>query len=102
MSVSTHVVGLRDEGGRLREVADLVVRCRSLALKPPEEAIKFLGDGIYHTTVDEMVRASVDVDLKHDLKIDGLVDGDIEYGDGIFIDLSKLPADIKKIRIYQS
>lgn len=102
MSVSVYINGVRDATGKLRDMAELVVRCRKLGFDPPKEVADALGEAIYLGDIDEIVRAATEVSLKYDLKIDGLLEGNPEYGNGVVIDLSKLPPEIKKLRVYMS
>lgn len=102
MSVSVHINGVRDPEDGLREMAELVLRCRKLGFDPPKEVADALGEAVYLGNVDEIVRFATEVSLKYNLKIDGLIEGDAEYGNGVVVDLTKLPPDIKKLRVYMS
>ena len=105
MSVNVYVAGQRDSDGKLAQMADLLVRCNTLDVEPPAEVAAYFSDIELHgcPTVEKLIDAATEVSLHYDdLTIEGLLEGDVEYGDGLVIDLTKLPEDIKRLRVYMS
>ena|GEM_PF-4722149 len=98
MSVSTHIVGQRNRGGKLGDMLDLKELCDKLQIHyPPELMEYFKGTAALASTSRE---SALQMATEVDLDIEGLAAGSVEYGDGAVIDLTKLPDDIKRLRIY--
>ena len=102
MSVSVFIAGQRDEDGRLRGMANLKTECDRMGLSYPPELIAYFEgtEALEHDSIDAIVRCATEVNLKYELKVDGLIEGDPAYGEGAIIDLSKLPTDICRLRVY--
>ena len=98
--------GVRDPDGKLGEMMDLKEQCNKLNADYPQQLVDYFdGTDVLDSGGDRdyLVRMATEVGLKYGgLKIDGLVEGDVEYGDGMTIDLPKLPDDIKKLRVYMA
>jgi hypothetical protein len=101
MGVSVYVNGIRAADGRLGEMAALKLQCDSLGISYPVELETYFKgtDALDMDVAEDIVVAATEMNLKYDLRIDGLVDGDPEYGDGMVIDLRKLPKDIIQLRV---
>ena len=105
MGVSVFVNGVRSHDGKLGEMADLKVLCDSNEMSYPPELVKYFegSDALDMRERSDVIKAATEVSLRYDLRnIKGLTNGDVDYGNGMIIDLSKLPDDIKKLRIYMS
>ena len=102
MSVDVYVSGIRDADGKLSDMLDLKSQCDKLHIAyPPELREYFRGsDALGMSDRADAARAAVEVDLSAYGPLPGVADGSVEEGDGIVIDLSKLPDDIKRLRIY--
>jgi len=102
MSVDVYVSGIRDADGKLSDMLDLKSQCDKLHIAyPPELREYFRGsDALGMSDRADAARAAVEVDLSAYGPLPGVADGSVEEGDGMVIDLSKLPDDIKRLRIY--
>lgn len=106
MSVDVRVACIRDRSaGLLRQMAELKLHCDQLHVSYPHE-VKSFFDGTHAlqlSEVEDIVRVAAEIDLKELLlvrAIDDCTSGDVEYDNGMVIDLVKLPSDVKKLRIY--
>jgi len=98
MGASTYIVGIRDLDKKFKSMLQLRQSCDKVGATYPKELETYFGDHIVLSDED-LPGGMAEVTLS-DLK--GAIEGDMEYGDGAFIDLTKLPSDIKKIRIYMN
>jgi hypothetical protein len=80
-------------------MAALKVQLDRLKMSYPTELEEYLGEAIHQTTVSEIIREASAIDVDDEL---AGVEGSAEYGEGMLIDLTKLPTGIKKLRIYMS
>jgi hypothetical protein len=105
MGCHTYAVGIRDLDGKFKDMVDLKLMCDKTKVSYPQEledyfkkAIKEYGsDDLKYLSEERMTSIMTEMAIPKDART-----GDVEYNDGMIIDLSKLPADIKKIRIYMS
>ena len=105
MSVNVHIYGVRDPDGKLGDMIQLMEQCDKLEIPYPDKLKEYFKgtEALDMGTSDLAIKAATEVSLgKWGLNIEGLVDGDVEYGDGMIVDLSKLPEDIKRLRISMS
>ena len=105
MGASVSVYGVREPEGKLGSMVDMVIQCKDLDITiPPEVEDYFEGtDATHMRTREEMIREATETSLKYGFhSIDGLTEGDVEYDNGMLVDLSKLPEDIKFLRISMS
>lgn len=107
MGASVFISGVREPDGKLGDMLDLLEQCDKLGVKyPPELVDYFKGTEVLEMKYDReaAIQTATEFDLEYGplAKINGLVEGNVEYGDGATIDLTKLPDDIKKLRIYMS
>ena len=102
MGVDVYVSGIRDVDGKLSDMLDLQSQCDKLRIAyPPELRDYFRGsDALHMSNRADAKRASVEVDLSSYGPLPFVAKGSVEEGDGMVIDLAKLPDDIKWIRIY--
>ena len=100
---SVSVVGQRDPDGKLADMVALKELCQKNSVTYPDELKEYFKgtDALEMKDAEGTIREATEVGL-NELKIDGLLDGDVEYGCNMIVDLTKLPDDIKKIRIYVS
>ena len=104
MGVSVDVNGVRNADGKLAKMIELRFQCDELGTSYPLELIDYFEgtDALEYDSSEKMLREMMEVSLKYGLNIPGLLGGDIEYGDGLIIDLTKMPEDIKRLRVYMS
>jgi len=104
MSLSVHIKGVRHPDGKLRKMAEFKLRCDDLEIAYPDDLREYFKgtDALDSVDMGLIIRSAIEVDLRYDLQINGLIHGEVEYEDGAIIDLEKLPDDIKQLRIYMS
>lgn len=113
MGCSISVHGVRDLDVDFKEMIAIAKMCKKKNVSLPKEVIEYFEplrsgfDSIEDMkNIDEKSVGEYmsEVSLTWDLgkKIKGLTTGDPDCGDGMIIDLSKLPQEIKKLRIYMS
>jgi hypothetical protein len=102
MGVGVRVSGIRDVDGKLSDMLDLKSQCDKLRIAyPPELRDYFRGsDALNMSNRADAERAAVEVTLGVYGLLPSVAEGCVEEGDGMVIDLPKLPDDIKRIRIY--
>ena len=102
MSVDVYVSGIRDADGKLSDMLDLKSQCDKLRIAYPLELRDYFrgSDALHMSNRADAERASVEVNFSSYGPLPGVATGCVEEGDGMVIDLSKLPDDIKRIRIY--
>lgn len=100
MSFYVYVYAVRDPDGRFGEMLQLKAACDKVkATYPPELEEYFKGtSALDYSKPDDVLRVATEVTLES-LKITRLIEGDAKQKAGAVIDLSKLPPDIKKLRI---
>lgn len=92
MSMSTHVVGFKPVDAKWKAMRDVYVACKAAKIDLPREVEKFFEDG---APDDNGVRVDLD-------KYPCVRQWDDVMSKGLEIDLSKLPADVKIIRFFNS
>jgi len=105
MSVNTYVSGIRNKTARFDDMVDLKMFCDKLTVSYPEELIDYFNgtDALEMDDKADVIKEALEVSLNYDLcGIVGLTKGNIDTDDGMIVDLSKLPDDITKLRIYMS
>lgn len=105
MGVSVSVHAGRGMTGKLQEMVELKLQCDRLEVDYPvalRQYFKSTPEVLDMDNRDEMIMTASEVCLKYGMEIEGLVNGDPEYGDGMWIDLSLLPPDITYLRIFMS
>lgn len=90
MEMSTHVQGFKPPDGEWLKMKKVYDACEQAGIDVPDEVKKYFE---YNTPDDN----GVEVDIKKYIKEWSTV-----MGDGIEIDLTQLPKDIKIIRFYNS
>jgi hypothetical protein len=92
MSVSVYIIGLKEPAPDYLAKLKAYKACEEANVEPPPELLDYF-DGVQSEYIpgDGM-----------EVEIDEAVNGDVEYGDGAVIDLSKLPEGVTKIRVYMS
>jgi hypothetical protein len=97
MSVSIHLQAIIPiDGDVYRKHKAVVIACQAAGVPVPVESAVFFDDGEDR----EVTESGIRVDIRYGVR--GAVTGDVMYGDGAFIDLSKLPPGTTKIRVYAS
>ena len=104
MGASVRVKGVRDPDGKLGSMILLKEQCDKVGASYPVEMVQYFAgvDELEFATKEELILKCCEHDVVYEMKIEGLVEGNPDEGDGMIIDLSKLPADIKKLRVYMS
>ena len=104
MSVNVYVSAVRDPVESLDKMIALKNSCDELEASYPPQLVKYFEgtDALRGLTDDGIRKEMHEANIPYDVKIEGLAEGAIEIGDGMLIDLSKLPAEFKKIRIFMS
>lgn len=104
MSVSININGIREPDTKMRDMVELMKQCDKLGIPYPQELEDYFAgtEALDMELPEDAIEAATEVSLQYGLGITDLVEGIVEYGDGAVINLSLLPDDIKKIRIYMS
>ncbi len=105
MGCSVFAVGIRDLDGRFKDMVALKLMCDKTKTSYPKELLAYFEDAIEEHGTDEledleeetMERIMKEVNIP-----DEACEGDVDTDDGMLIELSKLPDDIKTIRVYMS
>ncbi len=95
MSMSTHVVGFKPPDDKWRKMKGIWDSCEEAGINPPKDVNDYFGGeapGPAGVEVDEDALIECGAVKEHD--------GDME--DGYEIDVTKLPKDVKIIRVYNS
>ena len=95
MGVEIFIEGLREAGPQLDSMLDLKRKCDELKMDYPPQLVEYFEGTDALEMRNEYARNEA-------LSVDIRVEGDVMYDDGAYIDLSELPEDVKKIRIYCS
>ena len=103
MSVKVSLKGRRDSDGKLAEMARLAFNCDHLKCDYPPQVVEYFegSEALDMTSVEAMIQAALEVDLKYEMP-EVLSGKGVEYGEGVVIDLKKLPDDIVAIRVCMS
>jgi hypothetical protein len=107
MGVNVQVNAVFDPDGKLGRMLDLKEACEAVnASYPKELSDYFAGTDVLHgLSREQALQEMTERSLIHDELIKsyhGLTEGKPEYGNGMLIDLSRLPDGVKKLRIYMS
>ena len=107
MSVSVHAVGVRDLDAEFDKMFELASSCHDAMVSLPKEVQEYFEDyldeyGSLPVFESKLNRLELERYMfEEPINGDGIViDGGHFGGDGMIIDLSSLPSDIHKIRIY--
>jgi hypothetical protein len=113
MGCNIAIKAIRDLDVDFKEMITIAKMCKKKNISLPKEVIEYFKpleedyDSI--EDMDEIDEKSIgklmgEVHIEYGLgeKIKGLVSGDRETEDGLVIDLTKLPKEFKKIRVYMS
>lgn len=92
MGVSVHIIGIKPSTDEYRKKLQAYRACFAAGIDPPYELVEFFDD----LSPDHVPTDGIEVTVKD------AVSGDVEYGRGATIDLSKLPEGVERIRIYMS
>ena len=100
MSVTVSLKGRRGSDGKLAEMARLAFNCNGLKCDYPPQVVDYFrgSDALDHGSIEGIMQAAIEVDLKYELP-EVLSGSGVEYGEGMVIDLKKLPDDIVAIRV---
>lgn len=105
MGCDTYAIGIRDLDGKFKDMVDLKLMCDKTKVSYPRELVDYFAPAIKEHGTDELKyldeKAMESIMTEMQIPKEART-GDVEYKDGMFIDVSKLPKDIKKIRIYMS
>ncbi len=96
MGMSTHVVGIRDLDGKFARMLALKKMCEEMETEYPPKVVEYFGDCIEFDEEDAIR------DEMHSVQILGVEEYRNDYSEGLEVDLSQLPPDIKKIRFTNS
>lgn len=99
MGASIFIKGVREQkNDDIEQMFNLARHCRDLKVDYPKQVKEFFGDVIhlkcFPIDYDEVLERMLEGD------IGSAVTGDVEYGNGAVIDLTKLPPGIKQIRVF--
>ena len=105
MGCNVRVVGVRDLDGKFKDMVALKNLCDKTKASYPKELINYFEAAIEEHGTDDLEDLDDEgmQEIMAGMEIpDDATEGDPDYDDGMFIDLSKLPKDIKKLRVYMS
>jgi len=110
MGASTYVSGVRDLDEKFESMWHLLEVCHENGVSVPKEVHDYFEEGIEDfwdlsisdpTWKEAYGSATAKSEARRQMQEVSLYgDGDIEYGDGMVINLADIPSDVKKIRIY--
>ena len=95
MSMSTYVIGFRPPDEKWKKMKAVYDACVAGGIGMPEEVVEFFNG-------EEPDATGVKVDLTSTKKGGPVTKFGDEYGQGLQIDLTKLPKDIKILRFINS
>ena len=91
MGVSVHVTCIRPPTAEYKKKLRAYKSCIEAEVTPPRELCRFFEDR------DDPSEDGMETDLPHEA-----TDGEVEYGEGMVIDLAKLPPGTTRLRVYMS
>lgn len=91
-----YIQGIRKQDPELERMVDFALKCDEWGIDYPDKIKEYFKgtDTLDYRTKEDMINEALSVDLKD------CVSGDVEYGDGAYIDLKKVPSGVDKIRVY--
>lgn len=103
MSVDVYIRGVRNADGRLADMVALKVQCDKVGASYPDMLREYFygTDALDYKEPVHILQSALEVNLT-DLQIDGLLDGNVAYGEGLTVRIDRLPPDITSLRIFCS
>ena len=101
MSVSVFIHGVRNADKGLADMVALKVQCDKVGASYPDILRTYFHgtDALDYANPERILQSALEVDLT-DLQIEGLLDGDAAYDEGLTVHLDRLPPDITRLRIF--
>lgn len=96
MGADVYIQGIRKPDPELEKMVDFVLKCNELNMNYPDKIEEYFKgtNSLDYRTKEDMINEALSVDLED------CVFGDVEYGDGAYIDFKKVPSGVDKIRVY--
>ena len=85
-----------------RKHYEIIEFCNAREVSIPKETVEFFKDGMDGEDINDLRISDVLERLREGLPVDIESEGDVMYGDGVFINVADIPKNVTRIQVYAS